>query len=68
MELFLMTGMINISLKLCLKKQLLGYGIDIKSVPFHSFPIKKVAFFHQKSLFTTGTNPVMESFSVLDFF
>ncbi len=48
MELFLMTGMINISLKLCLKKQLLGYGIDIKSVPFHSFPIKKVAFFHQK--------------------
>ena len=25
-----------------------GYGIDIKSVPFHSFPIKKVAFFHQK--------------------
>lgn len=30
------------------KKQLLGYGIDIKSVPFHSFPIKKVAFFHQK--------------------
>ena len=29
MELFLMTGMINISLKLCLKKQLLGYGIDV---------------------------------------